>query len=47
MGNNEFRKAKEECEKFLNSLDMPEIEVFMQEFLPSYSLSLDEQNIAL
>ena len=47
MGNNEFRKAKEECEKFLNSLDMPEIEVFMQEFLPSYSLSLDEQNISL
>ena len=47
MGNNEFRKAKEESEKYLLRLDLPEVTVFMRDFLPSYSLSLDEQNIAL
>ena len=47
MGNNEFKKAKEECEKYLIELDMPEVGIFIRDFLPSYSLSLDEQNIAL
>ncbi|MBQ8134304.1 MAG: 5'-deoxynucleotidase [Clostridia bacterium] len=47
MGNNEFAKAKEECEKYLNQLHMPEVDIFVRDFLPSYRLSLDEQNIAL
>ncbi len=47
MGNSEFKKAKEECEKYLSDLHMPEVEIFLRDFLPSYSLSLDEQNIAL
>ena len=47
MGNNEFRKAKEECERNLKELDLPEVGIFIRDFLPSYSLSLDEQNIAL
>ncbi len=47
MGNEEFRKAREESEKYLLALDMPEVKVFMRDFLPSYSLTLDEQNIAL
>lgn len=47
MGNTEFRKAKEESEKYLNKLDMPEVSVFIKDFLPSYELPLDEQNVAL
>ena len=47
MGNNEFAKAKEESEKYLSNLHMPEVDIFIRDFLPSYSLSLDEQNIAL
>ena len=47
MGNNEFRKAQEECERNLKELDLPEVGIFIRDFLPSYSLSLDEQNIAL
>ncbi len=47
MGNNEFLKAKDEILKSLQQTDLPEIAVFMDDFLPSFSLSLDEQNIAL
>lgn len=47
MGNNEFCKAKLEITKALTDQGLPEVMVFMQDFLPSYYLSLDEQNIAL
>lgn len=47
MGNNEFKKAKEESEKYLKNLNMPEVEIFIRDFLPSYYLSLDEQNVSL
>ena len=47
MGNTEFKKAKEESEKYLNNLDIPEVGVFIKDFLPSYELPLDEQNVAL
>lgn len=47
MGNNEFRKAREESQKYLANLSLPETEIFMRDFLPSYELSLDEQNVAL
>ena len=47
MGNNEFCKAKEEIMKWLENCGMKEVEIFISDFLPSYSLSLDEQNIAL
>lgn len=47
MGNNEFCKAKEEIIKTLNKCSLEEVKIFMSDFLPSYSLSLDEQNIAL
>ncbi len=43
MGNDEFRKAKESIEKSIHDSDMPEAEVFEKEFLPSFYLSLDEQ----
>ena len=44
MGNDEFRKAKESTENAIHAMNMPECEVFEQEFLPSFYLSLDEQD---
>ncbi len=46
-GSSEFKKAKEESFRYLHSLNMEEVNIFMRDFLPSYSLSLDEQNISL
>jgi len=43
MGNDEFGKAKESIEKSIHNAEMPEAEVFEKEFLPSFYLSLDEQ----
>ena len=43
-GNNEFGKALESTRESIEKMDMPEVEVFLQEFLPSFYLSLDEQN---
>ncbi len=47
MGNSEFSKAKDEILASLAKMDIPELKIFTDEFLPSYSLSLDEQNAAL
>ena len=44
MGNSEFSKAKEATEKSIHNMNMPENEVFEKEFLPSFYLSLDEQD---
>lgn len=43
MSNREFVRAKESVLFALRQMDMPELNVFMEEFLPSYGLSLDEQ----
>ena len=43
-GNNEFGKALESTRKSLVNMAMPEVDAFMEEFLPSFYLSLDEQN---
>ena len=43
MGNAEFAKAKETIEDSIHKMNMPEAEVFEKEFLPSFYLSLDEQ----
>ncbi len=43
IGNNEFRSAEESARGALLSMDMPEVEAFMTEFLPSFSMTLDEQ----
>lgn len=43
MGNAEFAKAKETIEASIHNMGMPEAEVFEKEFLPSFYLSLDEQ----
>lgn len=42
MGNREFLRAKESTLKSLEELDVPEADVFLDEFLPAYSLTLDE-----
>lgn len=42
MGNEEFRQAKNSIEKSISEMDMPEAEVFIKDFLPAFSLSLDE-----
>lgn len=47
MGNNEFIRAKEDITNSLLSCGLEEVNIFMSEFLPSYNLSLDEQNIGL
>ena len=47
MGNREFCKAKTEITLALEKMELEEADIFMRDFLPSYSLSLDEQNIAL
>lgn len=43
MGNTEFMKAEQSIKENLNEMDMPEIAVFLNEMLPAYSLTLDEQ----
>lgn len=43
MGNREFVMAEEAALKAIKGLELPATEVFVNEFLPSFSLSLDEQ----
>ena len=43
-GNNEFGKALESTRESLDKMAMPEVDAFIEEFLPSFYLSLDEQN---
>ena len=44
MGNSECSNAKEATEKSIPNMTMPENEVFEKEFLPSFYMSLDEQD---
>lgn len=43
IGNNEFKSAEESTLKALKALNMKEVEIFIDEFLDSFSLTLDEQ----
>lgn len=43
MGNREFAVAEKTIRKAINDMNMPEADVFLEEFMPSFSLSLDEQ----
>ena len=43
-GNHDFDKAAKTNLKGLEEIDMPEVKCFMDEFLGSYSLTLDEMN---
>lgn len=41
-GNTEFKQAKKAIEKAIAKIDRPEVKYFMETFVPSFSLSLDE-----
>ena len=41
-GNNEFEQAKKSIEQDLHSRNIPEVEYFFENFIPSFSLTLDE-----
>ncbi|HHV60932.1 MAG TPA: 5'-deoxynucleotidase [Clostridiaceae bacterium] len=41
-GNNEFKKAGEAILKTIREIDLPEVAYFMENFIPSYCLTLDE-----
>ena len=41
-GNLEFKLAAEQSRKKLSALDMPEVEYFIQHFIPAFELTLDE-----
>jgi 5'-deoxynucleotidase len=42
MGNQEFRTAEQSTRRALEKMNMPEVDIFMEEFLPAYELTLDE-----
>ena len=42
-GNRDFLQAKEATLRKIQDLDMPEVRCFMEQFLPGYYLTLDEQ----
>lgn len=44
MGNLEFAKAQQAVTEALGEIDLPELQIFMDEMLPAYSLTLDELN---
>ncbi|MDR1628625.1 MAG: 5'-deoxynucleotidase [Oscillospiraceae bacterium] len=41
-GNTEFQKAEAAVRESLRQMNLPEVECFMEEFLPSYELTLDQ-----
>jgi len=43
MGNQDFRKAKESTRQIIENIDMPEVRFFMENFMPGYYMTLDEQ----
>ena len=43
-GNSEFKEAGESIKKQLLDMKLPEVDFFIENFMESYSLSLDEQN---
>ena len=43
-GNNEFSKAKVTLKKAIKKTDMKEVQFFMDNFVPSFDLTLDELN---
>ena len=46
-GNLEFASAEESTLRALHEMELPEVECFLEELLPAYSLTLDEQQNAL
>lgn len=44
MGNTEFKKAGESAAQAISDMHIEEADIFMNEFIPAYSLTLDEQS---
>lgn len=44
MGNREFAEAEKTLRNTIKGLNCPEADIFTEEFIPSFYLSLDEQN---
>lgn len=44
MGNREFSAAEKSTKALIKKLHLPEADIFLKEFMPSFSLPLDEQN---
>lgn len=44
MGNKEFLSAEKSIRKSIEKIELPEVKVFMDEFMDSFRLSLDEQH---
>ena len=44
-GNQDFRQAERATLCSLQAMGLPEVDVFLREFLPSYSLTVDEQEV--
>ena len=43
-GNEEFRRACETTRRSLEDMNLPEVAYFMEHFMPSFSLNLDDLN---
>lgn len=43
MGNNDFLSAEKSTLESIKSMNIPEAQVFLDEFIPAYTLTLDEQ----
>lgn len=43
-GNKDFEKAKKILKKHIEEIRLPEVKYFIEKFLPSYSLTIDELN---
>lgn len=43
MGNGDFASAEKSTLEAIHALNVPEAEMFLDEFIPSYNLTLDEQ----
>jgi 5'-deoxynucleotidase len=44
MGNSDFEKAEDTLKKSIEDMKMEEVEIFMEKFMPSYNMTLDEIN---
>ena len=43
MGNDDFSSAEKSTLEAIHKLELPEAEVFLEEFIPAYTLTLDDQ----